>query len=187
MNLILQTDRLCLKPMDQSDYDVAVEMFTDPDVMKYVGELMTADEIQIEMKNWTKRGGNGCIGIWCITDLISAEKYGSVFLLPMPVDEDDTDYSLVVCGEYPEAEIEVGFALKRSAWGRGYATQACRRLLQFAFEDSPLNEIVATFYEENAASRCVLDKCGFIDGGRGRCYGEDAPIYRINRGEWAAV
>ena len=184
MELILLTDRLRLRPTDESDLDVSLEMFTDPDVVKYVCDLMTESEIRNEMPNWNRRGGNGCIGIWCISDRDSGEEYGTVFLLPMPIDEDETDFSLVVPDRMPEAEIEIGFELKRSAWGKGYATEACKRLLQFAFEETPLNEVVATFYEENVAARHVLEKSGLFDRGRMWCYGDDCPNYRITRNEW---
>lgn len=184
MELILLTDRLRLRPTDESDLDLSLEMFTDPDVVEYVCDLMTESEIRNEHPNWTRRGGNGCIGIWCISDRDSGEKYGTVFLLPMPIDEDDTDFSLVVPDRMPEAEIEIGFELKRSAWGKGYATEACKRLLQFAFEETPLNEVVASFYEENIAARNVLEKSGLFDRGRMWCYGEDCPNYRITRNEW---
>ncbi len=184
MNLTLLTNRLCLTPLADADIELSVEMFTDPEVVRYVCDLMSKAEIKTEMSNWIKRGGNGCIGIWCISDLKTHEKFGSVFLLPMPVGEEDTNYSLVVLGEMPDAEIEIGFALKRTAWGKGYATEACSRILRFAFEESTLNEVVASFYEENVASKRVLEKAGFFDRGRMWCYGEDSPNYRVTRTEW---
>ena len=187
MNLVLHSERLTLTPLDASDVDLALEMFTDPDVLRYAGGAVKEDEIRRDMANWTKRGGNGCIGIWCIADRGSGEKFGSTALLPMPVDEDDTDYDLVIPGRMPHGDVEVGYFLKRSAWGRGYATEACKRLIQMAFEESPLTEIVATFETGNAASRNVLEKAGFTDHGTMRCYGEDGPNYRITRDEWLAI
>jgi len=65
--------------------------------------------------------------------------------------------------------------------GKGYATEACKRLLQAAFEESPLTEIVATFEVGNDASRNVLKKAGFVDRGTMLCYGEEGPNYRITR------
>lgn len=187
LKLEFHTERLTLSPLADSDLDVALEMFTDPNVVKYVCDLMTEEEIHQEMANWTKRGGNGCIGIWCISNRESGEKLGSALLLPMPVEEDDTDYSLVVMGEMPDADIEIGFCLKQSAWGRGYATETCQCLLRFAFEQTELAEIVASFYEENTASRAVLEKCGLIDRGRMKSYGVDSPNYRITRQEWRQI
>lgn len=187
MELHLFTERLRVTPFAADDLDITSEMFTDPEVVKYAGGVVTAAKIRQEMPNWTKRGGNGGIGIWCIADRRTGEKFGSVALLPMPIDEDDTDYSLVVTGQMPDADIEIGYFLKRSAWGQGYATEVCKRLLQFAFEDVSLNEVVATFDDANVPSKNVLEKSGLLDRGRMRCYGEDSPIYRITRDEWNAL
>jgi len=184
MNLVLHSERLRLTPFDASDVDIAIENFTDPDVLRFAGGVDEASEIRRQMPNWTKRGGNGCIGVWCIADRHSGEKLGSAALLPMPVEETDTDYSLVIPGQMPDGDIEIGYFLKRSAWGKGYATEACKRLIQFAFEDSPLSEVVANFESGNLASRNVLEKAGFVNRGTMRCYGEDGPNYRITRDEW---
>jgi RimJ/RimL family protein N-acetyltransferase len=102
----------------------------------------------------------------------------------MPVEERETDYSLVVPGEMPPGDIEIGYYLKRSAWGRGYATEASSRLLDFAFEEGGLLEVVATFDKRNLASRRVLEKAGFKDHGTMRCYGSDGVNFRITRDEW---
>ena len=184
MKLELLTERLRLSPVANDDVDLCLEMFTDPDVAKYAGGVMGVDEIRKNMSNWIKRGGNGCIGIWCISDRDTGDKYGSVALLPIPIDEDDTDFGLVIPGIMPNCEIEIGYFLKRSAWGNGYATEACKRLIRFAFQETPIDKVVATFEDENAASKHVLIKVGFIDRGRMHCYGEDSPIYRITRDEW---
>ena len=187
MKLELRTERLLLTPLASNDVDVAVEMFTDAEVTKYVDGVMSAERITKDMSDWIKRGGNGCIGIWCISDRESREKYGSAALLPMPVDEDDTDYNLVVLEKMPDGDVEIGYFLKRSAWGHGYATEACKRLLQFAFQKTSLDEVVATFDEKNIASEHVLKKTGFVDKGTMRCYGETGPNYRVTREEWSRM
>ena len=115
MKLDLHTERLLLTPLTSNDVDVALEMFTDAEVTRYVDGVMSAEKITTEMSDWIKRGGNGCIGIWCISDRKSMEKYGSVALLPMPVDEDDTNYNLVVPEKMPDGDVEIGYFLKRSA------------------------------------------------------------------------
>ena len=184
MELEIFTEHLRLTPFAADDIDLALEMWTDPEVVKYVCDVMTEEEIRQEMPNSIKRGGNGGIGLWCVSDRRAGEKLGDSYLLPMPIDNDDTDFSLVVMGQMPDAEIEIGFFLKRSAWGRGYATEVCKRLLQFAFQEVSLNEVVASVDGDNVASKKVLEKSGLRDRGRTRCYGKDSPIYRITRDEW---
>jgi len=112
------------------------------------------------------------------------EKLGSTLLLPLPVDADDTEWHLVEGDEFPDREIEVGFLFKRAAWGNGYATEACARLLQFAFEETPLAEVVAVIDPKNTGSRNVLLKCGLREVGLRRAYAEVCPGFRITRGEW---
>ena len=187
MDLILHSTRLTLTPFAAADIGLAIELFTDPDVLKFAGGTIGEDRIRTSMPDWVRRGDNGCIGIWCISDRGSGEKIGTAALLPMPIDDDDTDFSLVVPGRMPDADIEIGYFLKRSAWGKGYATEACRRMLRMAFEETSLQEVVATFETGNIASRNVLKKAGFTDCGTRWCYGEDGPDYRITRNEWRAM
>ena len=85
----------------------------------------------------------GCIGIWTVINRLTQEKLGSALLLPLPIDEEDTQWDLIQGDDLPDAEIEIGFLFKRSAWGKGYATEACSRLVRFAFEKTPLTEVVA--------------------------------------------
>ncbi len=186
MNLALYSERLMLTPFSKDEQDMAIAMFTDADVLRYAGGPMPEEDIRASMDHWTRRGGNGCIGVWCIKDRDSEEKLGSVALLPIPVEAKSTDYSLVIPGSMPEGDIEVGYFLKQSAWGNGYATEACRRIVRFAFEESPLTEIVATFDKGNVASRNVLEKVGFVNHGTRRCYGVDGVDYRLRREDWLA-
>ena len=185
MNLTFHSERLTFTPYTPDDLDLSLALFTDPAVLRYAGEVMSEQHIRSNMSSWSRRGGNGGIGIWTVSDRQTGEKYGSAALLPMPVEEDETDFSLLVPGEMPQCDIEIGYFLKRSAWGFGYATEASRRLLRFAFEETPLEEVVATFHKENLASRNVLLKSGFTDRGTMRCYGKDDGLnFRITRDEW---
>ncbi len=184
MNLDLKSDRLLPRPLVAADADVEVEMGTDPEVMKYVGDVETKDQIVHDMQKYTRRCAGGCIGIWCVTDRLTEEKLGSAILLPLPIEEDDTNWDLVVGDDYPDCEIEIGFMLKRSVWGKGYATEATKRLLKFAFEETPLEELVATIDPQNTASRRVLEKCGLVHEGIRRAYAVECPGFRITRQQW---
>ena len=187
MELELLTERLRLTPYEIDDFDFAVEMWTDPAVVRYICWVLTEEEVRREMPNVIKRGGNGGIGLWCVADRKTGEKLGESSLWPLPTDRNDVDFSLIVMGQMPDAEIAIGYFFKPSVWGRGYASEVCERMLQFAFQEVELNEVVATINEENVASKKVLEKCGLLSSGRMRCYGEDSPIYRISRDQWNAL
>lgn len=109
------------------------------------------------------------------------KNFGDTFLLPQPIDEDDTNWDLVVPNVMPPGDVEVGYYFRKSAWGNGYATEACRRLLRFAFEETAFDEIVATVDEAHEVSRKVLEKCGLTYQGIRRAYAGDAPFYIITR------
>ena len=119
-------------------------------------------------------------------DLATGERLGTIALTPLPVDKDDMDWGQLVEDQLPVGEIEIGYFLKRSAWGNGYATEAVERILRFAFEDSPLGEVVAVIDPRNQSSRRVLEKIGFMSTGTRLCYGEDLPGFQIIREDWLA-
>jgi RimJ/RimL family protein N-acetyltransferase len=112
MNLDLQTERLLLRPLADSDLNLALEMFTDEEITKYIGSVSTEEQIAEGMPDSVKRGGGGCIGVWCISHRATGEKLGSVFLLPLPIEENDTDWNLVVEDQLPDGDIEIGYILK---------------------------------------------------------------------------
>ena len=184
MNLVLRSERLLLRPLVEADLDVAVEILTDPAVMKYLSKSYTKGRVIQELPTATKRCAEGCVGIWCVIDQSKKEKLGTALLLPLPVEEKDTNWDLVVGDELPDCEVEIGYLLKKSAWGEGYATEAAKRLLKFAFEETPLEEIVATIDAENTPSQRVLEKCGLVYEGMRRAYATQCPGFQITRQQW---
>ncbi|MHC4952554.1 MAG: GNAT family N-acetyltransferase [Planctomycetota bacterium] len=58
-------------------------------------------------------------------------------------------------------EVEVGYSVVAEAWGQGLATEAAQRLVQLAFEDLGLTELVSFTLPHNTASRRVMEKAGF--------------------------
>ncbi|MGI9235879.1 MAG: GNAT family N-acetyltransferase [Woeseiaceae bacterium] len=184
MKLKLLTDRLVLTPMESADVDLALELWTDPEVVRYVCDVASEAEVRQEMRGAVRRGGDGEIGEWCVTDRKTGKKIGCAYLLPVPTEEEDYDCDLIVLGQAPDSDIEVGYFLKPSVWRRGYATEICSRMLQFAFQEASLDELVASVDENNTASRNVLEKTGFFYRGRAKCWGKKGPIYKITRDEW---
>ncbi|SVB26986.1 uncharacterized protein METZ01_LOCUS179840, partial [marine metagenome] len=186
VDLQLTTKRLVLRPLSINDMSLVIEMFTDEQVMQYAGGTTLKKKIVGEMQMYTRRGGNGCVGVWCICDQTTGASLGSIALLPLPTDKDDTDWGQLIEDQLPASEIEIGYFLKRSAWGNGYATEAAERILRFAFEDSPLGEVVAVIDPRNQSSRRVLEKIGFVSTGTRLAYGEDLPGFQIIREDWLA-
>ena len=187
MDLVLHSDRLKLRPFEASDLDLAVALRTNPDVMKYIGEPVTEQQLVAEMPIATRRCAEGAIGIWCVTDQTTSEKLGTAFLLPMPIEEDGINWDLVSGDDLPESEIEIGYKFMPAVWGKGIATEACTRLLRFAFEKTALEQVVAVIDPDNIASRRVLQKIGLKHEGLRRAYATECPGFRITRRDWMAA
>lgn len=92
-------------------------------------------------------------------------------------------------GEHPE----IGYWLGVPFWGKGYATEAARAVIDHAFGDLGYELIVGGARVSNPASRRVLQKCGFEWTGVGlyriRALASSAPVdrFRLDRGLWASL
>lgn len=179
-----ETERLTFRPIALQDSDLLIQLLSDVEVMKFVGDVMTPNDVRARAKDFIKRGAGGRIGIWCVTAKENGEKLGTGELLPLPIDRDITDWELFREESYPNAEIEVGYLLKPSAWGKGFATEICSRMLQFVFEATELAEIVAVTDPENLASQRVLTKCGLRHEGTRYAYKTDVTSFRLSRDQW---
>ena len=88
---------------------------------------------------------------------------------------------------------EIGYAIGVAPWGPGYATEAARAVIDHAFRDIGLKELLAGARVSNPASRRVLEKCGFQWTGvvlqRVRAINSSAPSdrFRLDRGLWASL
>lgn len=186
-SLVLETSRLWLAPMTLADEDIARALLCDPHVMHFVADTMTPEAVTDRMTETIRRGAGVRIGIWSAALKVTGEKIGDGVLTPVPIDRDDTDWKQVVPDAYPTDQIEVGYLLIPSAWGQGYATEICARLLQFAFEETSLKEVVATTDPGNRKSQHVLQKCGMRPLGLKRAYGyDDVSWFEMTRVEWHA-
>ncbi|HLH12963.1 MAG TPA: GNAT family N-acetyltransferase [Methylovirgula sp.] len=89
-----------------------------------------------------------------------------------------------------ESEVEIGYALAPEMWGKGYATEAVRMMIDTVFALTPVLRILANSRVNNPASRRVLEKAGFafldtgLDwlGARGGMHPCDR--FRLERADW---
>jgi RimJ/RimL family protein N-acetyltransferase len=88
---------------------------------------------------------------------------------------------------------EIGYAIGVAHWGHGYATEAARAIIDHAFRDIGVKELLAGARVSNPASRRVLEKCGFQWTGvvlqRVRAINSSAPSdrFRLDRRLWASL
>ena len=88
---------------------------------------------------------------------------------------------------------EIGYWLGAKHWGKGYATEAVRALIDHAFTDLEVPALQSNVRVTNPASRRVLEKCGFQWTGVGLCriraIGSSVPVdrFRLDRGIWMSL
>lgn len=150
MPIDLETERLRLRRFTEADLDHLVDLDSDPDVMRFLtGGTPTpreaiAHEILPRFLRASERGGG--YGYWAAIEKASGEFLGWLSFRPRE-------------GGAPD-EAVLGYRLRKSAWGRGYATEGARALIRRGFTELGVQRVVATTYSDNLASRRVMEKAG---------------------------
>ena len=81
-------------------------------------------------------------------------------------------------GLEPNGVAEIGYGILEEYQGQGYATEAVRAVVDWAFQHPDVTVIEAETTSDNTSSKRVLEKCGFIANGK---IGEEGPRYILNR------
>ena len=150
MTVFVETDRLVLRRFTHDDVDALVDLDSDPLVMHYVtGGIPTSreeieDEVLPAFLAWYERHPG--YGFWAAEEGASGEFVGWFHLRPAE--------------DAPPGEVELGYRLRRSSWGKGYATEGSRGLIDKGFEDHGVDRLVAYTMAVHTASRRVLVKSG---------------------------
>jgi RimJ/RimL family protein N-acetyltransferase len=88
---------------------------------------------------------------------------------------------------------ELGYWLGVEHWGKGFATEAARAVIDFTFEEFDLKQLIAGARVNNPSSRNILEKCGFQWSGvelhRFTALGSSAPVdcFRLSRSVWSSL
>lgn len=171
---VIETERLRLRGFTPEDKPVYAAMRADPDVVRYLvgGEALIpfAEEIADSRIAAFRKGWANGFGVWA-------------------VEERETGRFLGQCGLARlerSSEVEVLYAFARPAWGKGYAREAARAALAFAFGTAGLPRVVAFVVPQNEASSRVLEAVGLT--AQGETSYNDFPVlgYAITADEWAS-
>ncbi|MBY8886628.1 GNAT family N-acetyltransferase [Streptomyces sp. PTM05] len=149
MHIYLETERLTLRRFTTDDADLLIELDSDPAVMRYLtGGVATAPETVRErylpniLAGYEKWGGG--LGLFAAEEKDGGAFIGWFILRP----EDRLD------------EVELGYRLRRAAWGKGYATEGSEALLAKAFRELGVRMVWAETMTVNQGSRNVMKKLG---------------------------
>lgn len=140
-----ETERLVLRPVDISHAAELAELHRDPGIAEWYG--VWSDEwvrawAALQERGWSTDG----VGKWMAYDRDTGELVGRGGLSLADVD-----------GEH---RLEVGWAVRQTLWGRGYATEIGHAGITFVREELGADEVVAFTEVYNRASRTVMEKLG---------------------------
>ena len=150
MQVFLETERLVLRRFTLDDVDNLVELDSDPEVMHFItgGRATPREEIENDLLPWFLHyyEGGDRYGFWAAIEKSTGTFLGWFHFRP---------------GDgHPSDEPELGYRLRRSAWGRGYATEGSRALIRKGFTELGVRRVVASTMVVNTASRRVMEKSG---------------------------
>ncbi len=146
--MILQTERLILRPWNDGDADTLYQLAKDPEVGPDCGwpPHKTLEVSQHVLKNMLMNSYT-----WAIVLKESGEVIGNISLMP---------FGTSSCAAN-DKEGEIGFWLGRPYWGNGYMPEACKEVQRYGFIEKGLNRIWCAHHKKNHKSARVQEKCNF--------------------------
>jgi ribosomal-protein-alanine N-acetyltransferase len=152
-DMLLETDRLFLRPYTVDDLDQLHNIVSQKEVMEYLPE----DVMSLEQTKTTLTWIIECYGKNTAEHIVK---------FSVGVFHKDEGRLMGWCGlgplEFEPSEIEIYYGLSRVCCGQGFATEASKALLDYGFRVIGLDKIVAIVMPKNIASKRVIEKMGLI-------------------------
>lgn len=164
--MILETDRLYLREMQQSDFGSLCKILQDEDTMYAYNGAFSDDEVQEWLDRQIYRYQKWNFGLWAVILKETDEMIGQCGLTMQP---------------WKDAEVlEIGYLFERSFWHKGYAIEAAAACKKYAFEELKADEVCSIIRDTNTASQNVAIKNGMVivDTWTKHYRGVDMPHFR---------
>ncbi|MCA0988482.1 GNAT family N-acetyltransferase [Guptibacillus algicola] len=127
--IILTTDRLVLREMYRDDVESLLEMFQDPDVMRYYKGLKNREET-IKWIEWTRENyGKYGVGLWIVEEKGTGDCLGQCGLVLQKVEGN--------------MEVEIGYLFMKRYWGKGYAIEAAQACKTYWFQNMKGDRLIS--------------------------------------------
>lgn len=144
-HIFVTGDRLRLRHPRPGDAETVAAMFSDPEVMRYLGGPRDPEEVAEEVRRDAAAEPNPT-DLWPLELIDGGGVVGYCGLVPKEVDG--------------VTEYEVIYVLARRAWGRGYATETAAAIIDYAFSERGLDRVISMIHPENEASVRVAQRVG---------------------------
>lgn len=154
MNLLLETERLIIRPFEKSDAKALFEMDKNPEVHNYLWQKPCTDiqevydYIEMVQKQYQERGiGRFSTIIKETNELIG---WTGIKFVNDHIENGNTNF------------YDYGYRFNEKFWNKGYATEASISWLDYGFNTMNIKEMNAYTHTENGTSNHILQKVGFI-------------------------
>lgn len=184
--IILTTERLILRTWKVSDIPLMATISTDPLVMEHFPNTQNLTATQNLVAHINQHYEKYGYALYAVETKDSCEFIGFVGLSHPSFDIPNfTPHGVPI--------VEIGWRLSSQHWGRGYATEAAKAVLNYGFTELNLDEIISFTVIGNSKSRHVMEKIGLhhsdTDDFDHPNIGEDSPLrrhvlYRLTRKEY---
>lgn len=164
--MILETDRLYLREMNQDDFPSLCRILQDDETMyAYEGAFSDA-EVQEWLDRQISRYQKWNFGLWAVILKKKEEMIGQCGLTMQPWKDEEV--------------LEIGYLFERLYWHKGYATEAAKVCKEYAFEILNADEVCSIIRDTNIVSQQVAIRNGMIvkDSWTKHYRGVDMPHYR---------
>lgn len=168
---VLLTPRMRLEPLDDRHLDGLHELNRDPEVMRYItGRPDTPDDTRRMIERVKARWAEFGYSWWAFIRQDTGQLIGSGCIQHLNRD--------------PAGPLETGWRLRQDAWGQGYASEAARHMVGWAFASLQPERVCAVCQPENRASATVMQRLGMTYTGVGRWYDMDCARYDVTAERW---
>lgn len=161
--MILETKRLYLRRLEQSDFEALCKILKDKEVMYAYEHAFSDAEAHEWLDRQLARYAEYGFGLWAVILKESGELIGQ-------------------CGitmqDWNGRQVpEIGYLFQKAYWHKGYATEAARACKHYAFDTLGLKEVFSIIRDNNSASRRVAERNGMSIAGTltKHYYGMDMP------------
>jgi RimJ/RimL family protein N-acetyltransferase len=161
----IETDRLLLRAFKMADLDDLSMIFSDPEVVKYLGKGLPArrEETECALRSIIRHRKRHGYGRWAVIFKRTLELIGYGGLRSF------------------HGTPELVYLLSKSYWGQGLATELARASLKYGFEEQRFKRIVAMANQANTASQRVMEKVGMTFEKTAHLCDMDIVCYSISR------
>ena len=167
---MLETARLRLRRFRRDDVDAVFAIISDAIAMKYYPKTFDRNDAEEWVERNFRRYAEYGYGFCAVTLKDADEMIGDCGIIRQEIDG--------------KVELEVGYHLRRDHWGHGYATEAAKACMGYAFRDLGAEKVISLIRPENLPSRRVAERNGMKIERQIEHWGLPHLVYAMRREEY---